>query len=301
MKSAKTTKINLVLIILLLVSIWSIIKYSKIPYLTNEDSEIIKFIFERPKDESILELFRITERLSLAYISGLIMYLLINVIPQKISERKNLKIQQVRLTKIYSEMNFLIEAYKIIFQIDTNIKDIKENDIMLPIDQYQLITKLYLNRFISINNVKQNQGNQILLFPFKEIKTESISLKKTLNKLLKDNSYNPINYKIVRLLYLIENNPLMERYDWLDEKKTITIQGLHTSFYNFVKLYLQLGKIVEEKHQRRYIKLNDEEISKFNATRKIVIKGIDKTMTGGNFMFYHNGIRYVVENESLLE
>ncbi len=297
---------NIILLLLLIISIFLVLKFSEIT-LPSIFPESVTKIFEQPsKDSNSFEVFRILERLSLAYISGMIIFFLINFIPRKSVEIKALKISQPALLEIYSNMGTMIAPLKMILNIEKKNKKIKLADLK-QIKKYsnKIEDTYYYTSGVYINNRLSKGGEKkIFLYP-KDLKELSQRVQKKVDNLTSLPSTSNLPVSLVETLSAISSSDFLRKCSTLDKVVSLPgpteIANFDIAFYDFIKLYLKLESYEFRKLSYVYGRLGQDEIDLLREKKKNAFKEFKHTINLTSYTTIRDGIEYRVVNGKLIE
>ena len=159
-------------IILLIISIFLICKFSSAPLLFKWMA-----FFLRPQEETMgFELFRIMESLSLAYIASLIFYLVVDFVPKKKAEEKAFELLKPHLVSLFMWMNEINSYFKCVMNV-TDFSTVSQEKIE-EIDDFYFTNESKFFVEISYRNGMSNRSDMAVFHGAKEIRNSGKSILK---------------------------------------------------------------------------------------------------------------------------
>lgn len=295
--------LNTILISILLLAVFIVLKFSTLPTPSFLPNFVID-LFERPANGSkTLEALRILENLSLAYITSLIIYFLIDFIPKKRLEKKAFTICKLKLVNVYLNMSNIIGPIKMLLDLNKENRNITANELK-GITKYEPhLEKTYYKNEVCLNKADSNgQTKGIFLF-HKDISQYASKIRKLIDIITTLPSSGNLPIQLLNILSSIHSCEFIEK--WHQSKtapvksSTYEIHNMDNDFYEFIQLYLALEEFDFNKHRYIYTKLNDEEITSITAEKKLIFKEVSNKLTQSEMKFIFNGIEYRVENRQL--
>ncbi|MHC1723526.1 MAG: hypothetical protein AB9836_10015 [Aminipila sp.] len=251
--------------ILLIISLFLICKNSDAPIIFN----ILDEIFLRPQEGTLrLEISRVAENLSLAYMASFIFYLIIDYIPKRKEQAATVQLVNPYLQSIYMHMN-KIGAY---FKYSLNIIDINcaISDDIKRIDNFSFLNEPEFLMVSSLRN-EVDSGGHIELFDGKvEIIRCGKGITEALTKIDSILIGNQVPVELIRVLNRIRCCGLMEQIIVIFPSKEIEINGVKTAstylnLYNNLSEFLSLEKELSEyiflKRGTNFRKASEKEIN----------------------------------------
>ena len=304
MIGTNTRHMNVILVSLLMLAAFIVLKFSKLP----GPSFFPKFLtktFERPPEESATyDFLRILENLSLAYITALLIYLLVEVIPQNRLERKAFTICRPKIVNIYLHMSRIVGPLKMLL----NIK--KENETIVAADltkvsYYPHMEKIYYSAEIYLSDKGANGSTKGIFLFHRDLSESARTIQKNIDAINSLPSSTNLSEDLVNILSLIRSNSFVEQ--WSENKGPWTVErpyelsSLEKPFYDLIQLYLQLEAFNFRKHSYVYTKMDEEDILKLKKEKQVFFDEMKDEFSRSSYKFYHNSIEYRVEDGQLVE
>jgi hypothetical protein len=275
-KAFKVFKRIPIIFVLLLTSIYLVIKYSDLPVIAWLPSGIIKILMKPEYGTTEYEIYRILENLSLAYIASYIFYILIDYLPKRKNEKFALISIQSYLINLYLNMSTVIAALNVLVGLKKEINQITKEDL-IEMDEYDFkAEKVYYHRYNYVNGELINKDdiyfNYLSDTPnyIKKIKRDTEKIKN-----IPCSAY--INYNILLAITDIEINDFLNQILNFEKKSIVDnvkiIRGnLGLNYYKFIKSYLKLGAFVNTKYTYVYDYMNEQEKEDYLKKREMWLK-----------------------------
>lgn len=295
--------LNTVLICFLLLAIFIVLKFSTLPSPSFLPNFIIN-LFERPvAGSTTLEVLRILENLSLAYITALIIYFLIDFIPKKKLEKKAFTICKSNIVNVYLNMSNIIGPIKMLLELDKENGNITINDLK-GITRYEPhMEKTYFNSEVRLNDIGANGHTKGVFLFHKDLPQYASKIRTLIDEISTLPSSDNLPVQLINLLSSIRSSEFIEKCQHT-KMPPITnlpyeIHNMDNAFHKFIQLYLALGEFDFRKYSYVYTKLNDEEITSIIDEKNLKFKEIKKELNQSEMKFILNGIEYRIENGQL--
>lgn len=253
-----------ILILLLIASVYCVIRYSELPIIPFIP-DIIAYLFIKPTQNTTLyEVFRLLENLSLAYIASYIFYLIIDYFPNKGKEIKALELVKGELNFIHFNMGDLIMRINAVTDIPENINNITLNDLQ-KLDNFVFSNEtLYFNKYSFINEEKKitsRYTENFYSYSANNIKNIVSCIRKI--KTIPCAIY--IDFDILELLSAVETNWFI---NWIlnlkpeEINQQIVRMGFSNDYYEFIQSYKNLCKM-------KFVRKNMENTEIMSHTQKM--------------------------------
>ena len=295
--------LNTILICILLLAVFIVLKFSTLPTPSFLPNFIID-LFERPaKGSQSLEALRILESLSLAYITSLIIYLLIDFIPKKRLEKKALTICNSKLVNVYLNMSNIIGPIKMLLDLNKENRNITTNELSRITKYEPHLEKTYYKSEIFLNKADRKEQTKGIFLFHKDISQYASNIITLIDEITTLPSSGNLPIQLLYILSTIRSCEFIEK--WHQSKtapinsSSYEIHNMDNALYEFIQLYLALEEFNFNKHTYIYTKLNDEEIKNITEEKKIRFKEISNKLTQSEMKFILNGIEYRIENGQL--
>ncbi|SFG03324.1 hypothetical protein SAMN04488033_1223 [Salegentibacter agarivorans] len=249
------------------------------------------------------ELFRLLENFSLAIISGYLIYLIIDFIPNKIASRKAFLACKSNIKGIYLTMSSIIAPLKMIIDLNKDDKEIKIEDLK-KIEKYkpEFERTYYQSRIIIFNSkeiIKQEDLSKGVFTFHHSLDEFHKKLSKQIEDLFRLPISNNLDYKLVEILSSIDNSQFLKLSKNMNKYANLGSYTLHNSdlhLYEFLQLYLKLEKYNFDKHKYTFKKLPENEIANLKEERERIFQ--QQNYKDGKF--YHNNVEYIVKDGKLI-
>lgn len=260
-KIVKTIKELKIQIILLIIAIFLICKFSSAPLLFERMT-----FFLRPQEETMsFELFRIMESLSLAYIASLIFYLVVDYIPKKKAEEKAFELLKPHLVSLFMWMDEINSYFKCVMDV-TDFSTVSQEKIR-EIDDFYFTNKSKFFVETTYKNSISNRSDMAVFHGAKEIRDSG----KLILKVYEDMDAIPaimlkVSSELVTLLSKIRSSGFLQKIVRVFEDKEEVVSR-YWNFYRdlaeFSSLELQLAKYNFDKITVEYKEATQKEIKEW--------------------------------------
>lgn len=243
--------------------------------------------------------------LSYSYIAGLIFYILIEFIPKNIAAKKAFTIWESQLVDIYLRMSEIIAEIKLIANITKEDKDIVLGDLKDIVKYKPQYKKLYYKSITFINK-KPNKDWTKGVFEFHaDLYKAGIYVKEQISKMIELPSTSNITPNLLEIISKIEFCKFLSKCDSFKdiflEDCEHDISSFDKDFYDFLQLYIRLGKYKFPQYSYKYEVLSQNEITLMETERKRVLEEMKKLgIRLDNHKFYKNNIEYKIRNGKLI-
>ncbi len=267
-EALKKTWISFLLIILLLASIFCIIKFSKIGVWELEWEELEKIFLCPPKKTDAYEAWSILNNLSLAYISSLLFYVIVEFIPTKMKEKKALTIISNKVMKIYGEMSYIIRVVLFEIGVEKDIDNIEISDL-------SDITTLFFDsttKYADITHMRNGENTNSKEFSYNVLdkcKDCGMRIEQTIDEIFNMQIAGNISDELVNLLSEIRQSRFLHLISFFDHDNTRNIPGVESIVLDFDKSFLELiqqwNKLKKYKFELldyHFEKMTEEDINK---------------------------------------
>lgn len=243
--------------------------------------------------------------LSYSYIAGLIFYILIEYIPKNIAAKKAFTIWESQLVNIYLRMSKIVAEIKLIANITKEDKDIILSDLKDIVKYKPQYKKLYYKSITFINKIPNKDKTKGVFEFHADLYKAGIYIKEQISKMVKLPSASNITPNLLEIISEIESCKFLSTCnsfkDVFLEDCEYEINSFDKEFYDFLQLYIRLGKYKFSKHSYNYEVLSQNEITLMEAERKRVLEEIKKSgIRLDNHKFYKNNIEYKIRNGKLI-
>ncbi|WP_027209098.1 hypothetical protein [Butyrivibrio hungatei] len=269
-KKAKNRKNNTLLIILLLLlilSLFCVLKFSKIEILEFLPDGIKKlFLCPREKTDAY-EIWSFMNNLSLAYIASFIFYIVVDVIPMKVKQKKALIIISNKLIIIYKNMSYIIRA--VLFEIGEKkeIKDIELADL-------KKVEAVFFNtsiKYADITHIKNGKDINVKDFSYElldQCKACEERINKTIDEIFSMQIAGNISDELIELLSEIRQSRLLHMLSLFNHDNTRKIPGHESiaiyfdkSFWDMIIYRERLSNYHFDLLDYRFESMSEEEIN----------------------------------------
>lgn len=243
--------------------------------------------------------------LSYSYIAGLIFYILIEYIPKNIAAKKAFTIWESQLVNIYLHMSEIVAEIKLIANITKEDKDIILSDLKDIVKYKPQYKKLYYKSTTFINKIPNKDKTKGVFEFHADLYEAGVYIKKHISEMIKLPSASNITPNLLEIISEIESCKFLFTCNSFKnvflEDCEYDINSFDKDFYDFLQLYICLGKYKFPQHSYNYEILSQDEITLMEAERKIVLGEIKKTgIKLDNHKFYKNNIEYKIRNGKLI-
>ncbi|USD25081.1 hypothetical protein [Flagellimonas marinaquae] len=295
------------LIIFLILSIFIILKFSAIKLPTFLPKFIVR-IFKNPKpDSNWFEIFKILEKLSLAFVTALIIFYLIDYIPKKRTEEKAVVISEQALTNIYMNMSSMIAPLKMIFEIDKENAKIRQEDLeKIKIYSDTLERKYYYNSDIYLSDKGYNKSNKGIFLYRNDLYQGAKKIKDLIDELSALPSSSNLPRELIETLSAIRSSDFLRICTDFGNPFTSASHEIYyydSAFYEFIQHYQKLSAYKFRKIWYEYSKLGEDEILKLKTKKREVYESVKNQvqMNRSSYVFFMDGIQYRIQNGQLIE
>lgn len=285
--------------LLLIIAVFIVLKNSSITtpsFIPDFLSKILQKPLAKTNNE---EVFRLLENLSLALISGYIIYLIIDFIPNLIASKKAFLICESNITEIFLTMSSILAPLKMLGNIYKDDQEVSLNELEFIKDYSPKNEKTYYKAY-SGGNMEKEHSKGIFVYHH-SLGDFSKTLDKQLENLLKLPIASNLDYQLIEIISSIHNCSFLKRSKQLSDSsikdKPYSTHKFDEYFYNFLQLYLKLEKYDFTKYKYIYHKLPQDEILNLETERELIFK----TVSINDGKFYKNGIEYIVIDGKLLK
>lgn len=261
--------------IILIISILCVTKFSKIRIFGWIPDFLANALICSKTNSDSFEIWSIMNNLSMAYISSLVFYIIVQYVPERKAEVKAFAYFNNQLSRIYDDMSYLINMYLFILGIGSDER-------LLTVESVHEIVKIEIEDKVRYCNVQHKTDKNspktcsygYNIYANSNEKTKSIV--KNIDRIFELPLSSNIEKDLVELLSNIKESSFMSsiRFSDLDNMKHIPgytkgtiILGLDKKFLDFIKLHIDLGK--QKIHESKYIfsELPENEIRKIKEDR----------------------------------
>ncbi|MBQ6996301.1 MAG: hypothetical protein IJN64_17720 [Lachnospiraceae bacterium] len=262
-----------ILIILMLVSLFCIVKFSSASMWCVLPS-FIKRLFERPVEgTNAYEIWFIVNEFCMAYVASLIFYFVVDYIPKKEKEKKAFAIISNNLVTIYDNLSYIIRMILFEIEVDKNIEDITLSDLcQVKSLEFDSITK-----YADITHVKNGKDIKVKGFSFNlldKCKTCGESITKTIDEIFSLPVSGNINDELLELLLDIRKCRFLHMLSYFEHYNTRKIPGRRNeilfydaSFFELIQYREVLGKEKFDLLDYRFERMSDEQIEEERERR----------------------------------
>lgn len=253
---------NKILMIILYISIFAIIKFSDVPLLSWLP-ELLKSVFLKPNEGTLqYDFFKFAENMSLAYISGLIFYILIEYVPSQKNADKSYEIIKNNLKNLYSRMSTVVSIVLYFESIDKEVSHITIEDCAgISTTNYDLDVH-YLKSTAFINGLEKAPTNFSFTFEL-DMPNYSKAIFRYISDIKNSAAIVNVEFEIIELISAIEACGFTNQLAWFQNAWESGYGEFHQygdKFYEFLDLYRRLEEFPFDKHTYRIRALSDDEI-----------------------------------------
>lgn len=262
-----------ILLILLLASIFCIVKFSSVsmwPVLPN----YIKVLFKRPNEGTdAYEIWFIINELCMAYVASLIFYYIVDYIPKKEKEKKAFAIVSNNLVNIYDNLSYIIRMVLFEIKVDKSIEQITLSDLC-EVKNLQFDTD---TKYADITHLKNGKDINVKGFSFElldECKTRGKSINKSIDEIFSLPVAGNINDKLIDILVDIRKSRFLHMMSYFTKENTRKVPGTineilfyDESFYELIQYRALLGKENFDLLDYRFEIMTDEKIEEEKERR----------------------------------
>lgn len=267
---AKFYRENRILVIILLIAIFIILKFSTIEYIIGTP-KIIQSIFDSPHEgSSLYEILRILENLSLAYIITFIFYILNEYIPNEKTVKKSYKIVESNVIELNTYIGYLVDSIKLLLEKENiDFKSIK--------DKYSLMDSILIDNSIIYFkrcdvdkcSVKFEEYEWNYINFKKELPGEITSITRKIEQLINIPAFRECSYELINTISELKSNKflckLRQSVNNIPSQGRVGVYGLGKEFISFLKIHEKLNtftkckdkkisKLMNEAEKEEYIK-----------------------------------------------
>lgn len=278
-KIIRFIKENRLIVILLLISIFFIVKFSEMPYI-KFTPDIIEKIFEKPNQGTVwYEVCRLLENLSLAYVASIIFYIIIDYIPKQKMEIKAFNIIKSDLVSLYLYMSEIISSLNTALVLNKDIKDITLDDVK-KLDEFKLRNEpVYYFTTSFINGENKGTGHGYFNYYIDTPKYTKL-INDKLDKIKKMPCAINVEFKLLEVLSAIESNHFINQVlefknESLSNDICIVRMNFGKNYYDFIQSYIELDLFPFDKHTYHKIPMSESETKEYKDT----VANILKTLT----------------------
>lgn len=294
--------LNAILIFILFIAAFFVIKFSTLQMPSFLPSFVID-LFERPKNGSnSLEVLRILENLSLAYITSLIVYFLVDYIPKKRLQKKAFVICELQLVNLYLNMSRIIGPIKMIWNIKGQNKDITITDLKGITNYEPSLEKTYYKSEIQLSDIGSNGHTKGIFLFHKDVAHYASKIITIIDEIAILPSSSNLSLNLLNILSSIRSCKFIQRWRQNKIVPPNVSYGNHdmdNAFYEFIQLYLALDEYDFKKHRYIYKRIDDEEIVQMTDEMKLNYKEISNNLPDSELKMILNNIEYRIENGQL--
>lgn len=254
-----------VLCVLCLLSIFVIVKYSKLPTPDWLPISICSLLNRPDEGTTDFEIWTLLNSLSLAFVSSVITYIIIHYIPERRKVHKAFAIQKKQLCSLYSYMSRLIYMY--LFEI--GIKDTERNITEKRISNVCNVEITDQWRYCKIRTFRNGKNGNVVDLGynlFKDSKQYSELIQKTIDQMKGTVFSAYLDQDILEMLSIIENNWFLKYFSYMDTpyKRTPGYQNVilnyDKSFFELIKCHISLDKYDYDKLTYEFSEISEDEI-----------------------------------------
>lgn len=243
--------------------------------------------------------------LSYSYIAGLVFYILIEYIPKNIAAKKAFTIWESQLVDIYLHMSEIVAGIKLIANIAKEDKDIILSDLKDITNYKPQYKKLYYESTTFINKIPNKDKTKGVFEFHADLYKARTYIKERISEMTKLPSAPNIVPDLLEIISEIESCHFFiscnSFKDVFLEDCEYDIHSFDKDFYDFLQLYIRLGKYKFPQHSYNYEILSQDEITRMEAERKKVLGEIKRSgIKLDNHKFYKNNIEYKIRNGKLI-
>lgn len=261
------SKENKPIVILLLISIFCIIKFSELPFV-NFAPDFIESIFEKPNQGTTwYEICRLLENLSLAYVASIIFYIIIDYIPKQKMESKVFNLLKSDLVSLYLYMSDIIASINTALMIKKDIKDISLDDVRL-LDDFKLKNEpIYYYTTSFIDGIKKDTVQEYFNYYLDAPKYANL-INERLEKIKKNPCAVYAELELLEVLSTIESNYFLNqvldfKYEPLENDICISRCDFGKNYYDFIQSYIKLGLFKFKRHTYQKKPMSESEIKEY--------------------------------------
>lgn len=263
-KIVKTIKELKIQIILLIIAIFLICKFSSAPLLLGWMT-----FFLRPQEETMaFEFLRIMESLSLAYIASLIFYLVVDYIPKKKAEEKAFELLKPHLVSLFMWMNNINSYFKCAMNV-TDFSTVSQEKIK-EIDDFYFTNRSKFFIETTYKNSVSNRSDMAVFHGAKEIRNNGKSILKVYEDMdAISATMVQASSELITLLSKIRSSEFLKKIlqVFKDKEESLNGEEIICRYWNFYKdlvefsfLEVQLAQFDFDKITVEYKEASKKEI-----------------------------------------
>lgn len=266
-KIIEFVKDNKIIVIILLLSVFSIIKFSELPFIKSTPDFIERFFIKPNQGATGFEVWRLLENLSLAYIASVIFYIIIDFIPKQKMERKAFNLLQSDLVSLYLYMSDIIVSIKTALGIIKDIRDISLDDVSL-LDDFKLKNEpVYYYSTPYIDGEKKGAVQEFYNY-YIDTPNYANLINERLEKIKKVPCAIYAEFRLLEVLSTIESNYFINQVldfknEPLNDDICISRCNFGKNYYDFIQSYIKLGLFKFEKHTYQKMPMSESEIKDY--------------------------------------
>lgn len=260
----KFIKQHKILLLIFIISIFLMIKNSKIPY-PFDPPDFVAFIFDSPNGGFFSGVLQMLDIFASAYVTSLIFYFMVDYIPAQKEEKKAKDIVEPQLVSLYQYISTLLEMIK----FAAKQEKIYSPNNMDDMDNLHIENKVIYCKEKSFKNEIQ-QG----VIPYKyNLLLDSYKYKTLIINTCSKISHTPCFFncesqivhiiseiQLSELILMLPNpNDFIMKLDYTD----VTYMGLGKKYAKLVSIYKKLAKFVDTRLSFQMIEISNEEIEKW--------------------------------------
>jgi len=256
-------------IILLIISIFLICKFSSAPLLFKW-----MVFFLRPQEETMaFELFRIMESLSLAYIASLIFYLVVDFVPKKKAEEKAFELLKPHLVSLFMWMNEINSYFKCVMNV-TDFSTVSQEKIE-EINNFYFTNQSKFFVETSYRNSISNRSDMAVFNGAKEIRNNG----KSILKVYKDMdaisaTVVQASSELIELLSKIRSSGFLNQIiqNFKDKEESLNGEEIICRYWNFYRDLAEFSSLEMQLAQYDFDKIT---VEYREATKKEIVEWIE--------------------------
>lgn len=259
----KFIKNNIVLFVLFVTSIILMVKNSLVPYYANVP-EIIRIIFDKPKDNGNIALSELVDKFTSAYATSFIFYYIVNYKLEMARAKQVAKIIEPTLVSIYLYMSNIIAAVEFSSKIIGKSKE----------ESMELLDKLNFNNDIVYCKNKSyinEKENGCIIYEYKLLNECNLH-KSLIIKLCDELSILPsflyCDNNIVDLISKIKISELLKSFPSgnmynSDIYIEYRILNLGEKYHKFLNIHRDLANVVHTRYSCKFFAASSQEIADY--------------------------------------
>ena len=273
----KFIKQHKILSLLFIISIFLMIKNSKIPY-PFDPPDFVSFIFDSPNGEFFSGVMQMLDIFASAYVTSLIFYFMVEYIPAQKEEKKAKAIVEPKLVSLYQYISKLLEMIKFAAEQEKLYSPNNIDDM----DNLHIENKVIYCKEKSFKNEIQ-QG----VIPYKyNLLVDYYKYKSLIINTCREISHTPCFFncesqivhiiseiQLSELILMLPNpNDFIIKLDYTDG----TYMGLGENYIKLVLIYERLAKFVDTRLSFQMIEISNEEIEKWEKEQAEILQNDPK-------------------------